>query len=232
MHREVVSTAIGTASSSAISAGTTTSDTTTNDPAISGSRGTLVSNPPRSSSPLRTTTTAPATSAATSSSSTSAAAAAAKQELVAAAAASEALLPEHPHAMVQLTFHDYAQLRRQLININALYQRAILDVSPANFLSTMQFWKAHKKGVTIPTYQRLRQELQECYGGEIDSDEEDDDEEDGEDHADGGSLRVHRHHHLRHHHHHHHQLSGEDWEAAQYGAEDRELDFLWSKLRV
>eukprot|EP01033_Poteriospumella_lacustris_P010107 gene10107-7204_t len=172
VHREVVSAPVGTSS-----AGTASLPANVTDAGAAGGGGGVgetSGSKSRSASPLRSATGPAAASAA------SAAAASAKQELAAAAAASEALLPEHPHAVIQTRYHDYAQMRRQLANINALYQRAVLEVTPTNFLSTMQFWKAHKEGVTLSA---------------------------------NATADAH-------------------WEHAQYGAEDRELDFLVSKLRI
>ena len=59
-------------------------------------------------------------------------------------------------------------MRLKIKRINALYQKYIVEMEPTNFLPTIQFWKQHERGATLPTYTRLHTELCRMYGGEID----------------------------------------------------------------
>lgn len=192
--------------------------------------------------------------------------------------------PPVPSSSATITIthrHSYGQLRRQIANINALYQRGVLEVQPQNFVPTMQFWKRHRhrrstninhggrsgggngygqapvggvstggstmilesgtSGVTLPTHKRCRRELQECYGGEIDSDDED--LEDGDEAEDRVNTTVGG---EESHHHNHSSISvraksglanstinhAGSVDDSQYGADDRALDALLSKLRL
>jgi hypothetical protein len=69
-------------------------------------------------------------------------------------------------------FQTFDLLRQQIININELYQKAILESSIDNYHPFIQFFKNHPQGKTIPSYRLLKQELLFCYGGEGDSDDE------------------------------------------------------------
>ena len=103
--------------------------------------------------------------------------------------------------------NNLERLKVQLSNINALYQKAVLETTPHNFAPCIQFWKKHRHGVTIPTYRTLQSELKEVYGGDHDSDDED---------AMGGNSGGY----------------GINYERDVYGADDRELDQLLGKLKI
>ena len=64
------------------------------------------------------------------------------------------------------------QLRNKMININKLYQQYILQLQPHNFLSTINYYKQHTTGNTVPTYSRLYEELLQCYGHNSETNED------------------------------------------------------------
>lgn len=120
---------------------------------------------------------------------------------------------------------NFARLRSQVMNINDLYQRSLLEHSTTNFHSYIHYYKDHPSGKTLPSYQLCKHELVDCYGGEGDSD---DDEE--------PSSELNQHH--------HHATttavlgkSGQMIDIREedndlYGSEDHDLDILLAKLRV
>lgn len=59
-------------------------------------------------------------------------------------------------------------LRNKVKHINALYQKYIVELQAKNFLPTIQFWKVHTTGATVPSYRLLYTELSKMYGGESD----------------------------------------------------------------
>jgi len=59
-------------------------------------------------------------------------------------------------------------LRNKVKHINALYQKYIVELAPVNFVPTIQYWKQHTTGATVPTYKLLYCELGRVYGGESD----------------------------------------------------------------
>jgi len=69
--------------------------------------------------------------------------------------------------------NDMAELREKIVRINMLYNKAILEQRPNNFLPYIQFWKEHNSANTLPSRKELRHELQETFGGESDTDGED-----------------------------------------------------------
>jgi hypothetical protein len=56
-------------------------------------------------------------------------------------------------------------LHNKIKHVNALYQKYIVELQPRNFLPTIQFWKEHTTGATVPTYRLLHSELSRMYGG-------------------------------------------------------------------
>lgn len=60
--------------------------------------------------------------------------------------------------------HTYQKLREQLIQINLLYQKAVLEASSVNFSPYVSYWKQHPHGQTVPSYRRLFRELTDIYG--------------------------------------------------------------------
>eukprot|EP01031_Cornospumella_fuschlensis_P032397 gene32397-39177_t len=68
--------------------------------------------------------------------------------------------------------HTYSSLRSQIIEINTLYQKAVLEASATNFHAYMEFWKAHPRGSSVPSYSRLFAELCEVYGDAEEAEEE------------------------------------------------------------
>jgi hypothetical protein len=59
-------------------------------------------------------------------------------------------------------------LRNKVKHINALYQKYVVELQQQNFLPTIQYWKQHTTGATVPTHRLLYTELARCYGGESD----------------------------------------------------------------
>lgn len=59
-------------------------------------------------------------------------------------------------------------LRQKIKHINYLYQKYVVELEPDNFLPTVQFFKQHENGGTIPTYKKLHAELCALFGGEGD----------------------------------------------------------------
>jgi hypothetical protein len=59
-------------------------------------------------------------------------------------------------------------LRNKVKHINALYQKYVVELQQQNFLPTIQYWKQHTTGATVPTHRLLYAELARCYGGEGD----------------------------------------------------------------
>lgn len=64
------------------------------------------------------------------------------------------------------------KLREKIILINRLYDKAMLEMHTDNAAQSVQFFKKHPDGKTLPTRKELHQELRDTFGGESDTDGE------------------------------------------------------------